>query len=250
MHGILIVFLAGLIAGAMNAAAGGGSFISVPALIYAGIPSVSANMSSTIALYPGSLTSAWAYRGNFQAILNVSVKAMFLATLAGGLAGAVLLLFTPSSAFDKMIPWLLLLGSLAFALGPWLGRRLRQYYQPKTAFLIAAQFLLGVYGGYFGGAVGIMMMAVWSVLGLTDIRAMNAVKVVLVAAANTVAVLCFAFAGTVAWRETLVMLLAAALGGYAGAHATLQVSGSNIRVGISIINFLITSAFFYIRFLQ
>jgi uncharacterized protein len=121
MHGILIVSLAGLIAGAMNAAAGGGSFVSVPALIYIGIPSVSANMSSTIALYPGSLTSAWAYRGNFQAILNVSVRAMFLATLAGGLVGAVVLLLTPSSAFDKIIPWLLLLGSLAFALGPWLG---------------------------------------------------------------------------------------------------------------------------------
>ena len=243
MHEILIVFLAGLVAGAMNAAAGGGSFISVPALIYVGIPSVSANMSSTIALYPGSLTSAWSYRENFQAILNVSVKAMFLATLAGGFAGAVLLLLTPSSAFDKIIPWLLLLGSLAE-----LGRRLRQYYQPNTAFLIAAQFLLGVYGGYFGGAVGIMMMAVWSVLGLTDIRAMNAVKVVLVAAANTIAVLCFASAGSVAWRETLVMLLAAALGGYAGAHATLRLSGSHIRVGISIINFLVTATFFYIRF--
>jgi len=248
MPEILIVFLAGLIAGAMNAAAGGGSFVSVPALIYVGIPSVSANMSSTIALYPGSLTSGWAYRGNFQAILNVSVKSMFLATLAGGFAGAVLLLLTPTSAFDKIIPWLLLLGSLAFALGPWLGHRLRQYCQPNTAFLIAAQFLLGVYGGYFGGAVGIMMMAVWSVLGLTDIRAMNAVKVVLVAGANTIAVLCFAFAGSVAWRETMIMLVAAALGGYAGANATLQMSGPQIRIGISIINFLITAAFFYIRF--
>jgi uncharacterized membrane protein YfcA len=250
MPEILIVFLAGLIAGVMNAAAGGGSFISVPALIYVGIPSVPANMSSTIALYPGSLTSGWAYRGNFQAILNVSVRSMFLATLAGGFAGAVLLLLTPTSAFDKIIPWLLLVGSLAFALGPWLGHRLRQYCQPNTAFLIATQFLLGVYGGYFGGAVGIMMMAVWSVLGLTDIRAMNAVKVVLVAAANTIAVLCFAFAGSVAWRETLIMLVAAALGGYAGARVTLRFSGSQIRFGISVINFTITAIFLYTRFFR
>jgi uncharacterized membrane protein YfcA len=250
MSEILIVFLAGLIAGVMNAAAGGGSFISVPALIFVGIPSVSANMSSTIALYPGSLTSGWAYRGNFQAILNVSVRSMFLATLAGGFAGAVLLLLTPTSAFDKIIPWLLLVGSLVFALGPWLGHRLRQYCQPNTAFLIAAQFLLGVYCGYFGGAVGIMMMAVWSVLGLTDIRAMNAVKVVLVAAANTIAVLCFAFAGSVAWRETLIMLVAAALGGYAGARVTLRFSGSQIRFGISLINFTITAIFFYTRFFR
>jgi uncharacterized protein len=247
MHAVLIVFLAGLIAGAMNAAAGGGSFVSIPALIYVGIPSVSANMSSTIALYPGSLTSGWAYRKNFQPILNVSVKAMFLATLAGGLWGAILLLLTPNSAFDKIIPWLLLVGSLAFAFGPWIGKRLHRHWRSNTAFVLVAQFVLGVYGGYFGGAVGIMMMAVWSVLGLTDIRAMNAVKVVLVAAANTIAVLCFAFAGSVAWRETLIMLVAAALGGYAGAHATLQLSGPQIRIAISIINFLITAAFFYVR---
>jgi uncharacterized protein len=248
MHGLLIVFFAGLLAGAMNAIAGGGSFISVPALIYVGIPSVSANMSSTVALYPGSITSAWAYRGNFQTILNVSVKALFAATLAGGFAGALLLLLTPSSAFDKILPWLLLLGSLAFAFGPWIGKRLRRHWRPNTAFLLSVQFLLGIYGGYFGGAVGIMMMAVWSVIGLTDIRRMNAIKVVLVAAANTIAVLCFAVAGSVAWPETLIMLVAAALGGYMGASLALRLSGLQIRIGISVINFLITAVFFYTRF--
>src|SRR5712671_93461 len=248
MHGILIIFLAGLLAGAMNAIAGGGSFISVPALIYVGIPSVSANMSSTVALYPGSITSAWAYRGNFQTILNVSVKALFATTLAGGFAGALLLLLTPSSSFDRILPWLLLLGSLAFAFGPWIGKRLQRHWRPNTAFLLSVQFLLGIYGGYFGGAVGIMMIAVWSVIGLTDIRRMNAIKVVLVAAANTIAVLCFAFAGSIAWRQTLVMLLAAAVGGYLGARIALRLSRSQIRIGISVINFLITAVFFYTRF--
>ncbi|MGB8128937.1 MAG: sulfite exporter TauE/SafE family protein [Candidatus Angelobacter sp.] len=250
MHTILIVFLAGLIAGAMNAAAGGGSFVSISALIYVGIPSVSANMSSTIALYPGSLTSGWAYRRNFHPILNVSLKVMILATLAGGFGGAILLLLTPSSAFDKIIPWLLLLGSSAFAFGPWIGKWLHRYWRPHTTFLVVAQFLLGIYGGYFGGAVGIMMMAVWSLLGLQDVKAMNAVKVVLVAAANTIAVLCFALVGSVAWRETLVMLMAAALGGYAGARLTLRLSGWQIRLGISMINFAITAVFFYTRFFR
>jgi uncharacterized membrane protein YfcA len=248
MHALLIVLTAGLVAGAMNAIAGGGSFISVPALIYVGVPSVSANMSSTVALYPGSITSAWAYRGNFQTILNVSVKALFATTLAGGFAGALLLLLTPSSSFDRILPWLLLLGSLAFAFGPWIGKRLQRHWRPNTAFLLSVQFLLGIYGGYFGGAVGIMMMAVWSVIGLTDIRRMNAIKVVLVAAANTIAVLCFAFAGSIAWRQTLVMLLAAAVGGYAGARIALRLSRSQIRIGISVINFLITAVFFYTRF--
>jgi uncharacterized membrane protein YfcA len=248
MHGTLIIFLSGLVAGAMNAAAGGGSFVSVPALIYVGIPSVSANMSSTVALYPGSITSAWAYRRNIQPILNVSLIKLFLTTLIGGFAGALLLLMTPSSSFDKIIPWLLLLGSFAFAFGPRLGRWLKERYSPNVVFLLLVQFALGVYGGYFGGAVGIMMMAVWSVLGLEDVRAMNAVKVVLVAAANTIAVVCFIVAGSVAWRATLVMLVAASMGGYIGAQIALRMKHSHLRIGISVVNFLVTAAFFYSRF--
>jgi uncharacterized membrane protein YfcA len=247
MHGTLIIFLTGLVAGAMNAAAGGGSFVSVPALIYVGIPSVSANMSSTVALYPGSITSAWAYRRNIQPILNVSLVKLFLTTLIGGFAGALLLLLTPSSSFDKIIPWLLLLGSFAFAFGPWIGKRLKERYSPNTVFLLLIQFALGVYGGYFGGAVGIMMMAVWSVLGLEDVRTMNAVKVVLVAAANTIAVVCFIVAGDVAWRATLVMLVAAATGGYIGAQIALRLKHFYLRVGISVVNFVVTAAFFYSR---
>jgi uncharacterized membrane protein YfcA len=151
-------------------AAGGGSFLSVPALMYVGIPSVSANMSSTVALYPGSLASAWAYRGEFQTILDVPIEALFLTTPAGGFAGALMLLLT----------WLLLLGSLAFAFGPSVGARLERYGRPNGLFLMLAQFLLGIYGGYFGGAAGIMTMAVWSLLGPGDIKAMNASKVLLV----------------------------------------------------------------------
>lgn len=248
MERTLIILAAGFAAGAVNGAAGGGSFISVPALIYIGVPSVSANMSSTIALYPGSLTSAWAYHKNFQTVLDLSVKALFLTTLAGGLVGALLLLRTPNSSFDQIIPWLLLLGSVAFAFGPKIGERMRRVYQPKRAFLLVAQFLLGIYGGYFGGAVGIMMIALWSVLGRNDIKAMNALKVVLVAAANTVAVICFTVAGRVAWPETLFMLVAAAVGGYVGARLALSLKTSHIRIGISILNFLMTAIFFYIKF--
>jgi uncharacterized membrane protein YfcA len=142
----------------------------------------------------------------------------------------------------------LLLGSFAFAFGPRLGRRLKERYSPNVVFLLLVQFALGVYGGYFGGAVGIMMMAVWSVLGLEDVRAMNAVKVVLVAAANTIAVVCFIVAGSVAWRATLVMLVAAALGGYIGAQIALRMKHSHLRIGISVVNFLVTAAFFYSRF--
>jgi uncharacterized protein len=248
MHNMPVVFLAGLAAGAMNAAAGGGSFVSVPALIYTGIPSVSSNMSSTIALYPGSIASAWVYRGRFLPILEMPIKALIMVTLAGGLCGALLLLLTTSAVFDKIIPWLLLLGSIAFAFGPWIGKRLRRYYRPNTTFLLLIQFILGVYGGYFGGGVGIMMMAVWSVLGLSDIQAMNATKVVLVAAANTVAVLCFAAFGSVVWGATLVMMVAAAAGGYLGAHLALRIKPFYLRIGISVVNFLIAGVFFWTKY--
>jgi uncharacterized protein len=235
-------------AGAMNAASGGGTFVSVPSLIYVGVPSVSANMSSTIALYPGMIASSWAYRKNLQTILDISIKALFLATLAGGFAGAVLLLFTPNSSFDEIIPWLLLVGSSAFAFGPRIGQRLQRHYRPNTTFLLIAQFLLGIYGGYFGGAVGIMMMAVWSVLGLTDMKISNAIRVVLVAGANTVAVVCFALAGSIAWREAMIMLVAAAVGGYLGARIVLRLNTAHVRIGVSVFNFVITAAFFYFKF--
>ena len=188
------------------------------------------------------------YRGRFLTILEMPVKALFLVTLFGGLCGALLLLLTTNAVFDKIIPWLLLLGSIAFAFGPWIGRRLRKYYRPDTTFLLVVQFVLGTYGGYFGGGVGIMMMAVWSVLGLSDIQAMNATKVVLVSAANSVAVLCFATFGSVAWPETLVMMLAAAAGGYLGAHLALRTKPFHLRIGISVVNFLIVAVFFWTKY--
>lgn len=246
--GIIIIFIAGLLAGMMNAAAGGGSFVTVPTLILLGIPPVSANMSSTIALYPGSLISAWVYRDKLKPIRHLSNKTLFLTTLFGGFIGAVLLIITPNASFNKMIPWLLLFGSIMFAFGQRIARYLQRYKPPSPMLLVIILFFLGIYGGYFGGAVGIIIMAILSILGETDIKAMNALKVILVAAANTVAVLCFATLGTIAWLDTLVMLVAATLGGYLGAHIILNLRPTPIRLGINCINFIITGLFFYTRF--
>jgi uncharacterized protein len=242
---LLLICLAGLAAGGVNAVAGGGSFISVPALIYVGIPATSANMSSTIALYPGTLTSGWAYRGNVQAIFDIPLKALFFTTLAGGSSGAALLLFTPDATLEKAIPWLLLFGSVAFAFGPAIGDRLCGAMKKNPAVVLLTQFGLGVYAGYFGGAVGIMMMAMWSLLGLSDVRRMNATRVVLVAAANTIAVLCFALIGSIAWRETLTMMATAVVGGYLGAKMALSLAPSVIRAGISAVNFVIVALLFF-----
>ena len=149
---------AGLLGGTMNALAGGGSFVTLPAMIAAGLPSVNANASSTVALYPGGAASAWVYRAGLRPIGGVSIKVMLAVMLAGGLIGSLLLLWTPSSAFDHMLPWLLLTATLtmifASRLAPWLHGHVS--IGPKP--VLALQLLLGVYSGFFGGAVGLMML--------------------------------------------------------------------------------------------
>jgi uncharacterized protein len=239
---------AGFLAGAMNALAGGGSFVTLPALVLAGLPSVTANASSTVALFPGSLASIWVYRDGIArpdgVLPGTSIVALLGASLIGGFAGAVLLLATPSAMFDRIIPWLLLPATLALAFGPRLGAALRRVVRIGVLPLLAGQFLLGIYGGYFGGAVGIMMMAVWSLLGSADLKAMNPVKTLLVAATNTVAALCFAAAGAVRWLETSVVLLAALAGGYAGARAGSRLGPRVIRAAIISITAGMTVAFF------
>jgi len=241
---VLLLAGAGLLAGAMNALAGGGSFVTLPALIAAGVPSVAANASSTVALYPGGLASAWVYRSGLGQVAGVPLRPMLAVTLAGGLVGALLLLWTPSSAFDAILPWLLLIATLALAFGPklapWLARHARLGAEP----ILALQFALGVYGGYFGGAVGLMMMAAWSLLAGADLKALNPARTLMVSAANTVAVVCFAIAGAVRWREALIMGAAAVVGGYLGAHLGRRLDPRLVRAATIALSVAMTAVFF------
>lgn len=241
---LLLLTGAGLLAGAMNALAGGGSFVTLPALIAAGVPSVAANASSTVALYPGGLASAFVYRGGLGEVAGAPVRPMLAITLVGGLVGALLLLWTSSSAFDAILPWLLLVATLALAFGPsiapWLQRHARLGPRP----ILALQFALGVYGGYFGGAVGLMMMAAWSLLAGVDLKQLNPARTLMVSAANTVAVLCFALAGAVRWREALVLGAAALVGGYLGAHAGKRLDARAVRAGTIALSVVMTAVFF------
>ena len=218
MVSILILLAAGLLAGAMNALAGGGSFVTLPALIAAGLPSVQANASSTVALWPGGAASAWTYHERFGPVCGAPAWPMLGVTVAGGLFGSLLLLWTPSSAFNAILPWLLLAATLALAFGRRVGTALRGSRPGRAAPVLLAQFGLGIYGGYFGGAVGLMMVAVWSLFGESGIKALNGPRTLLVSAANTVAVLVFILAGAVRWPQTLAMLAGGLAGGYAGAR--------------------------------
>jgi uncharacterized protein len=235
---------AGLVAGAMNALAGGGSFVSLPALIAAGVPSVQANASSTVALFPGGLASAWAYRDGLAAVGAVPVRSLALTTLVGGVIGAVLLLSTPATTFDFVLPWLLLLATMALAFGRQIGESMQRRWRIGPRSVLVVQFCLGVYGGYFGGAVGIMMVAVWRLIDGRDLKELSAPRTLLVSTANTMAVLTFAVAGAVYWRQTAIMFVGATLGGYLGAQIGRRAPPRLIHVGSILLTSVITTLFF------
>jgi len=241
----IFLLIAGLFAGAINAVAGGGTFISMPVLIYAGLPSVPANASSTVALFPGSLASIYAFRKDFKGFDNIPLKYLIALSLIGGCIGALLLVFTPSSSFDKIIPWLVLVGGFTFIFGKQLSRLLQSRLTISRSVMLVTQFILGIYGGYFGGGAGIMMMAAWSLLGLSDIKLINANKTLLVGAANSIAVVIFILSGKIWWPQTCIMLIATTIGGYAGAYYSRRLNQVVLRAVISGLIVIITVLFFY-----
>lgn len=245
MQEILLIAGAGLLAGVMNAIAGGGSFVTLPALIGAGIPSVQANATSTVALVPSALASAYAYRQDFTGFPGVPFPLMVVVSVLGGILGAVLLTFTPQRVFDGLVPWLLLFGVLAFAFGRQAGEWLRQRIHIKPGALVAMQLVLGTYGGYFGGAVGIMMMAAWSLMTDRSIAAMQPARHLLNAAMNATASVLFVVAGLVYWRPMLIMLVGAIIGGYLGAHYGRRIDPAKARIVISVFNACVTLAVFW-----
>ena len=235
---------AGLLAGAMNAIAGGGSFATFPALVFAGLPPVIANATSTVALLPGTLASSWAYREGMTGIGGLPIRALAPITLVGGLIGALLLLFTPSPLFDAVIPWLLLLATLVFAGGRELVHAVSGKLHIGKMPVLVAQFLIAIYGGYFGGAVGLMMMAVWSLFDAADLKAMAPARTLLTSAANTMAVVCFILAGAVRWPELAAMLPAVVVGGYLGALGARYLPPRIVRGAVVVLCAAVTVYFF------
>jgi hypothetical protein len=261
-----LLFSAGTVAGALNSVAGGGSFVSFPALLFTGVPAIPANATNTIALQPGAMASAWAYRRQFSAH-RAAVVALGAVSLAGGLAGALLLLKTPERTFLWILPWLLLFATLLFSFGPALTSRLRERAgggefaasagsapgsaglggaRSRTAWLAVAaiQFAIAVYGGYFGGGIGIMMLAALSLSGMTNIHEMNAFKTLLGSVINGVAVVAFIVAGVAHWPQGLTMMAGAVLGGYFGAHWAQRVDPKLVRALVIVTGAAMTVYFF------
>lgn len=237
---------AGLLAGAMNAVAGGGTFVSLPALTAVGLPGTVANATSSAALLPGSLSSAWAYRRDMHPLAAADSRWLALLSLVGGGVGAVLLLVSSEHAFDLIVPWLLLAATVALALGPRLNRLLQaRGAKPSPGAVYAAQFALGVYGGYFGGAVGLMMLAAWGLLGGADVARMAPLRTIMVAAANTTAVLLFLIARQVDLASGAALMAGAIAGGWLGAQVGRRLPPLLFRLLVLGVTVATTAAFFW-----
>jgi len=250
---VIFLFLAGALGGAINAVAGGGSFIAFPALLFSGVPPVPANATNTFALWTGVLASGGAYRKRLSVARRILVP-LLGAGLAGGLGGAILLIRTPAETFLKVLPRLLLGATLLFAFGQKLTRRLRaKVFHEATAAAIALatifELIVAVYGGYFGGGIGIMNLAMLAVLGMTDIHEMNALKVVLGGMINGIATITFVLSHAVVWPQGITMTAGAICGGYLSAHYAQKLPQVWIRGFVVTVGSGMTAYFFWRAYL-
>jgi uncharacterized membrane protein YfcA len=240
-----VLILASLWAGAQNALAGGGSFITLPSLMVTGMDARAANITSTIALFPAQIVMGLTGRKQAESPPGVSFKALFVISLVGGALGGLILLATPSSFFAKLVPWLVLFATAVFAWGSFFRKPLAPgtaAIPPRTEMVI--QFGIAIYGGYFGGGIGFLMMAALTMAGLA-VRAAGATKNVLAGVMNASAVAMFVFSHDVYWKQVLVTAIASSIGGYAGARMLTVVNEKALRVFVVIIGIALTVGLFW-----
>jgi hypothetical protein len=238
-----VLVAAAFAAGAMNAMAGGGSFLTLPALVYAGVPPVAANATGTAALLPGYASSAYGFRRDIRPVAGIGVGRLAAVSLAGGLAGAALLLLTPDGVFRAVVPWLLLAATALFAFGGRLSAGLRRLGAGGRGATLAGLLAVSVYGGYFNGGLGILLLAQLGLAGLSDLNAMNGLKSLLSAVLTAVAVATYAAGGAVHWPAAAVMVPAAVAGGYLGARLARRIPPGALRAGIVAVGLCMTAAF-------
>lgn len=244
---ILLVGVAAFCAGAMNSVAGGGTFLSFPALLTVGVPPVVANASNSVALWPASLSGAWAYRKELARYKRYLIP-MGIVSFIGGVAGGLLLLSTKDATFSRLIPWLLLFATVLFAFSSKISSLLRgaeQRAPANSVTALAGQAVVSVYGGFFGAGMGILMLASLAMAGHDDVHEINAIKNLLSAIIYSVTVLTFVIAGAVSWPYTLVMLMTATLGGYWGATIARKIPALWLRRFIITVGFTLTIFYFY-----
>jgi uncharacterized protein len=242
--------LSAMAAGAVNALAGGGTLLTFPALLTVVNP-VAANLTSTLALVPGSIAGAWGYRRELASARRWFVL-LTIPSLLGGLTGALLVILLPETIFNGLVPWLVLLAAILFLLQPAISRLFRREskkHAPPTvtvrALVAIAQFFVAVYGGYFGAGIGILMLTSLAFLDLSSIHEMNALKSWLAFCINGISAVVFAIVGHVAWNYALAMAIAAVIGGYLGARMALRIKPVYVRYVVIVIGFALAAYFFW-----
>jgi len=240
---LVLLALVGLIAGVQNALAGGGSFLIFPMLLFSGLGPRAANITSTVALFPGQLATGFTARSAVSGLAALSVRTLLLISLTGGAVGAVLLLETPSDFFTLLVPWLVLFATAVFAWGSFFRRSgdARQHLSTSQAALV--QFAISIYGGYFGGGIGILMLAALTLSGL-PVRNAWATKNLLAAVMNASAVLIFVFSPDVAWKQTLAVGSGAIIGGQLGVYAFRRVNEKVLRLCVIALGLALTIGLF------
>jgi hypothetical protein len=240
---LILVLVAGLWAGLQNTLAGGGSFITLPALILSGMSPLAANITSTVALFPGQVTSGVAGRRLVSGVGTLSFRLLFILSLVGGAVGGLLLLNTPPSVFAHLVPWLVLFATGVFAWGSFRRKPLEgaAHIGPRTAAV--AQFLIAVYGGYFGGGIGFLMLAALTLAGLAT-RNAGATKNALASVMNAAAVVLFVMSPQVHWLQACVLGGGAIVGGLAGTWALRRVNEKVLRIAIVCVGVALTIGLF------
>jgi uncharacterized protein len=268
----VLLFVVAFIGGALNAVAGGGSFLTLPALLYTGVSPVSANATSTFAMWPASLASAFAYRSEISRARNWMLRLGSI-SLVGGLLGGLLLVRTSDESFMRLLPWLMLLAAATFSFGGRITAWARASRSPSRVtgatasdlshgekgaagrrgsvdrvhvplWTLPLQLAIATYGGYFGGGMGIMMLAAMSVAGMSDMHEMNGLKTVLAIAINGVALAAFVVSGAISWDPGVVMLVGGVAGGYTGASLARRVAGASVRAVVIAVAWSMTAYFF------
>ena len=252
LHDGVFLFLAALAAGALNSVAGGGGFIAFPALVMTGIPPINANATNTAALWPGTLASTGAYRDALVGSRKYIVP-LIASGMVGGLLGAIILLKTPQRTFLHLVPWLLLSATALFAISSRLTRWLRQRRASgegnRHVGIIGAalfQLFIALYIGFFGAGAGILMLAMFSLMGVESIHTMNGLKTLLASICNGMALIAFIVAKAIFWPQALLMVVGAAIGGYAGAYYAQKIAPQRVRLLVIFIG-LGMAAYFFVR---
>jgi uncharacterized membrane protein YfcA len=244
----IFLFAMGILGGIMNAVAGGGTFFVFPALLFTGVPPVPAKATNTVALWPGLAASVRAFWPRLSVTRRLLVP-LVSTSLVGGVVGAALLIRTPADLFMRLVPWLMLAATVLFAVGPRLsrgsaGRGALETSTGRIALATLVELVVAVYGGYFSGGIGILILALLAALGMSDIHDMNALKIILTTIINGVAVVTFIAARAVYWQQALVILFGAVLGGHFGAHYSQRLPAAWVRGFVLLVGTGMTAYFF------